>query len=79
MAYDEGLAERIRARLDVDPAMSTVGLTLMLHFGVTGQLLCDRTDDAPEAHDRAPFTVACDRQLRYRDQRRLRAFDLRAG
>jgi formamidopyrimidine-DNA glycosylase len=49
----------------------TGGPTLVLHFGMTGQLLCGHPDDAPEAHDRVLFTVARDRQLRYRDQRKL--------
>ncbi|UUU32357.1 Fpg/Nei family DNA glycosylase [Streptomyces sp. CA-210063] len=50
----------------------TGGPTLLLHFGMTGRLLCGRPDDAVEAHDRVLFTVARDRQLRYRDQRKLR-------
>ncbi|KUL20687.1 Fpg/Nei family DNA glycosylase [Streptomyces regalis] len=49
----------------------TGGPTLMLHFGMTGELVCGRPDDAVEAHDRVLFTVARDRQLRYRDQRKL--------
>ncbi|MER6127576.1 DNA-formamidopyrimidine glycosylase family protein [Streptomyces sp. NPDC001795] len=47
------------------------GPTLMLHFGMTGQLVCGRPADAAEAHDRVLFTVSGDRQLRYRDQRKL--------
>ncbi|MGP4048368.1 Fpg/Nei family DNA glycosylase [Streptomyces sp. 2A115] len=47
------------------------GPTLMLHFGMTGRLVCGRPDDAPEAHDRVLFTVGGGRQLRYRDQRKL--------
>ncbi|MER5436645.1 DNA-formamidopyrimidine glycosylase family protein [Streptomyces sp. NPDC002588] len=49
----------------------TGGPTLMLHFGMTGRLLCAHPDDTAEAHDRVLFTVARDRQLRYRDQRKL--------
>jgi formamidopyrimidine-DNA glycosylase len=49
----------------------TGGPTLLLHFGMTGQLVCAHPDDAVEAHDRVLFTVARDRQLRYRDQRKL--------
>ncbi|MGW0846069.1 Fpg/Nei family DNA glycosylase [Streptomyces sp. NPDC002787] len=49
----------------------TGGPTVMLHFGMTGQLVCCRPDDEVEAHDRVLFTVARDRQLRYRDQRKL--------
>jgi formamidopyrimidine-DNA glycosylase len=47
------------------------GPTLMLHFGMTGQLVCGHPDDAVEAHDRVLFTVGGERQLRYRDQRKL--------
>lgn len=50
----------------------TGGPTLMLHFGMTGRLVCGHPDDPVEAHDRVLFTVARDRQLRYRDQRKLR-------
>ncbi|MFE0457277.1 Fpg/Nei family DNA glycosylase [Streptomyces sp. NPDC058914] len=49
----------------------TGGPTLLLHFGMTGRLVCGRPDDPVEAHDRVLFTVARDRQLRYRDQRKL--------
>ncbi|MEV0639394.1 DNA-formamidopyrimidine glycosylase family protein [Streptomyces sp. NPDC050619] len=47
------------------------GPTLMLHFGMTGLLVCGHSDDAPEAHDRVLFTVGGGRQVRYRDQRKL--------
>nr|WP_181867479.1 Fpg/Nei family DNA glycosylase [Streptomyces himalayensis]MBA4866045.1 Fpg/Nei family DNA glycosylase [Streptomyces himalayensis subsp. aureolus] len=62
------------------------GPTVMLHFGMTGQLVCCAPDDAPHPHDRVLFTVGRDsadrggvgrdgvggdRQLRYRDQRKL--------
>jgi formamidopyrimidine-DNA glycosylase len=47
------------------------GPTVMLHFGMTGRLVCARPDDAMEAHDRVLFTVGDDRQLRFRDQRKL--------
>ncbi|MFH0521737.1 Fpg/Nei family DNA glycosylase [Streptomyces sp. M41] len=49
----------------------TGGPTLLLHFGMTGRLLCAHPDDPAEPHDRVLFTVARDRQLRYRDQRKL--------
>ncbi|MFF8968600.1 Fpg/Nei family DNA glycosylase [Streptomyces sp. NPDC014995] len=54
------------------------GPTLMLHFGMTGRLVCARPDDAVEAHDRVLFTVGGDRQLRYRDQRKLQGLWLAA-
>ncbi|MFD5112077.1 Fpg/Nei family DNA glycosylase [Streptomyces sp. NPDC058391] len=50
----------------------TDGPTLLLHFGMTGLLVCCRPDDALHAHDRVVFTVGDDRQLRYRDQRKLK-------
>ncbi|MEU6653103.1 DNA-formamidopyrimidine glycosylase family protein [Streptomyces sp. NPDC046900] len=49
----------------------TGGPTLLLHFGMTGRLLCARPDDAVEPHDRVLFTLSGDRQLRFRDQRKL--------
>ncbi|MCT2589779.1 Fpg/Nei family DNA glycosylase [Streptomyces sp. N2-109] len=57
----------------------TGGPTLMLHFGMTGQLVCGHPDDAAEAHDRVLFTVGDDRQLRYRDQRKLQGLWLADG
>ncbi|NGO09531.1 Fpg/Nei family DNA glycosylase [Streptomyces sp. HC44] len=47
------------------------GPTLLLHFGMTGRLVCAPPDEAPAPHDRVLFTVGDDRQLRYRDQRKL--------
>jgi formamidopyrimidine-DNA glycosylase len=49
----------------------TGGPTLVLHFGMTGGLLCAAPCDPPASHDRVLFTLARDRQLRYRDQRKL--------
>jgi formamidopyrimidine-DNA glycosylase len=49
----------------------TDGPTLMLHFGMTGRLVCARPDDAAEPHDRVLFTLTGGRQLRFRDQRKL--------
>lgn len=48
------------------------GPTLLLHFGMTGQLVCCRPADERHPHDRVAFTVDGDRQLRYRDQRKLK-------
>ncbi|GEC08533.1 formamidopyrimidine-DNA glycosylase [Streptomyces spinoverrucosus] len=47
------------------------GHTLLLHFGMTGRLVCDHPDAAAAPHDRVLFTVGRDRQLRFRDQRKL--------
>ncbi|GGX00375.1 Fpg/Nei family DNA glycosylase [Streptomyces lomondensis] len=49
----------------------TGGPTLVLHFGMTGRLVCGRSEDAVEAHDRVLFTLGGGRQLRFRDQRKL--------
>ncbi|GAU69320.1 formamidopyrimidine-DNA glycosylase/AP lyase [Streptomyces sp. NBRC 110611] len=49
----------------------TGGPTLLLHFGMTGELVCATPGDPVHAHDRVVFTVRKDRQLRYRDQRKL--------
>ncbi|MBA0052951.1 Fpg/Nei family DNA glycosylase [Streptomyces sp. AJS327] len=50
----------------------TDGPTVLLHFGMTGELHCAAPDDALAPHDRVVFTVGGDRQLRYRDQRKLK-------
>ncbi|MFE7898113.1 Fpg/Nei family DNA glycosylase [Streptomyces sp. NPDC057424] len=49
----------------------TGGPTLLLHFGMTGRLVCGLADDPVEAHDRVLFTLGGGRQLRFRDQRKL--------
>ncbi|HEV7628221.1 MAG TPA: DNA-formamidopyrimidine glycosylase family protein, partial [Streptomyces sp.] len=50
----------------------TDGPTVLLHFGMTGQLLCCRPGDERHAHDRIAWTLSRGRQLRYRDQRKLK-------
>lgn len=50
----------------------TDGPTLLLHFGMTGALVCGPADDTVEAHDRVLFTLSGGRRLHYRDQRKLR-------
>ncbi|MFF6914944.1 DNA-formamidopyrimidine glycosylase family protein [Streptomyces sp. NPDC012466] len=49
----------------------TGGPTLVLHFGMTGLLVCGHADDPVETHDRVLFTLGGGRQLRFRDQRKL--------
>lgn len=49
----------------------TGGPTLVLHFGMTGSLVCAHAEDTVEAHDRVLFTLGGGRQLRFRDQRKL--------
>ncbi|MFG3662209.1 Fpg/Nei family DNA glycosylase [Streptomyces sp. NPDC047706] len=55
------------------------GLTLMLHFGMTGRLVCEHPDAPAEPHDRVLLTVGRDRQLRFRDQRKLQGLWLADG
>jgi formamidopyrimidine-DNA glycosylase len=55
------------------------GPTLLLHFGMTGRLVCCAPDDALHPHDRVTFTVGEDAQLRYRDMRKLRGLWLADG
>jgi formamidopyrimidine-DNA glycosylase len=56
----------------------TDGPTLLLHFGMTGQLVCCRPADELHAHDRVTFALNSGRQLRYRDQRKLKGLWLAA-
>ncbi|MGA5268448.1 Fpg/Nei family DNA glycosylase [Streptomyces lydicamycinicus] len=49
----------------------TDGPTVLLHFGMTGELVCATPAESVHAHDRVVFTVTGGRQLRYRDQRKL--------
>ncbi|GAO07016.1 formamidopyrimidine-DNA glycosylase [Streptomyces lydicamycinicus] len=49
----------------------TDGPTVLLHFGMTGELVCATPAEPVHAHDRVVFTVTGGRQLRYRDQRKL--------
>ncbi|NSC22837.1 Fpg/Nei family DNA glycosylase [Streptomyces albus subsp. chlorinus] len=50
----------------------TGGPTVLLHFGMTGRLVCARPDDEAHPHDRVLLTLDGGRQLRYRDQRKLK-------
>ncbi|WP_369363186.1 Fpg/Nei family DNA glycosylase [Streptomyces sp. CG4] len=52
------------------------GPALVWHFGMTGELVCARADDPPAAHDRVVLTLDDDRQVRYRDQRKLQGIRL---
>jgi formamidopyrimidine-DNA glycosylase len=57
----------------------TGGPTLVLHFGMTGRLVCGRPDDAVEPHDRVLVTVTGGHRLCYRDQRKLQGLWLAEG
>ena len=48
----------------------TDGPTVLLHFGMTGELVFCPEADPPDPHDRVAFTLGRN-QLRYRDQRKL--------
>jgi len=48
------------------------GCTLLLHFGMTGRLLCCSDSDPLGAHDRVVFALTGGRRLHYRDQRKLK-------
>ncbi|MER7411899.1 Fpg/Nei family DNA glycosylase [Streptomyces cacaoi] len=50
----------------------TGGPTVLMHFGMTGRLVCAEPDDTLHAHDRITFTLTGGHQLRYRDQRKLK-------
>lgn len=46
--------------------------SLLFHFGMTGGLLCRPEDERTHPHDRVVFSLGGGRQLRYRDQRKLK-------
>ncbi|MDT0268459.1 DNA-formamidopyrimidine glycosylase family protein [Streptomyces sp. DSM 44915] len=52
--------------------LHTGGPAVLLHFGMTGQLVSAPADERPAAHDRVLFTLDDGRQLRFRDQRKLK-------
>lgn len=52
------------------------GPALVWHFGMTGELVCARTDDPLDTHDRVVLVLDDERQLRYRDQRKLQGIRL---
>ncbi|MEU6578587.1 DNA-formamidopyrimidine glycosylase family protein [Streptomyces sp. NPDC046805] len=52
------------------------GPVLVWHFGMTGALLAASVDDPFDAHDRVVVTLDDERQLRYRDQRKLQGIRL---
>ncbi|MCZ7461806.1 Fpg/Nei family DNA glycosylase [Streptomyces sp. WMMC940] len=52
------------------------GPALVWHFGMTGALVCAASDEPLGPHDRVVLTLEDDRQLRYRDQRKLQGVQL---
>lgn len=52
------------------------GPTVVFHFGMTGSLRCCAREEAIEAHDRVVLTLDGDRNLCYRDQRKLQGVQL---
>ncbi|MDT0444416.1 Fpg/Nei family DNA glycosylase [Streptomyces johnsoniae] len=56
----------------------TEGPTALMHFGMTGRLVCQHPDDPPDRHDRVTFGLGDRHELRYRDQRKLKGIWLAA-
>ncbi|MFF7155135.1 DNA-formamidopyrimidine glycosylase family protein [Streptomyces sp. NPDC008139] len=52
------------------------GAVVLLHFGMTGQLLCSPSTDPPHRHDRVRVLLDGGLELRYRDQRKLQGLRL---
>lgn len=50
----------------------TGGPTVLLHFGMTGRLVCGTAEGSLHPHDRVVFELGAGRQVRYRDQRKLK-------
>ena len=75
-----GLADALDGRRFAEPerrgkwllARSDDGPTLVVHFGMTGRLVCADPEDPMETHDRVVFGLDSGHQLRYRDQRKLK-------
>ncbi|MGP3968487.1 Fpg/Nei family DNA glycosylase [Streptomyces sp. 6N223] len=55
------------------------GPTLLMHFGMTGNLVCDPPDAPPQPHDRVTFALDDGHLLRFRDQRKLQGIWLAAS
>jgi formamidopyrimidine-DNA glycosylase len=56
----------------------TDGPALVLHFGMTGRLVCGSAADPPRRFERVHFTLDDGRRLAYEDQRKLRGLWLAA-
>lgn len=75
-----GLSSALKDQRFIEPerrgkwllARTADGPTLVVHFGMTGRLVCAEPEDAEEIHDRVLFSLDSGHQLRYRDQRKLR-------
>ncbi|NUP30487.1 MAG: Fpg/Nei family DNA glycosylase, partial [Streptomycetaceae bacterium] len=52
------------------------GSAVLLHFGMTGRLLCCRSEDPPHRHDRVRLLLGDGHEVRYRDQRKLQGLRL---
>lgn len=55
------------------------GPALVWHFGMTGELVSATAQDPLDRHDRIVLTLDGERQLRYRDQRKLQGIRLADG
>ncbi|MDX6350038.1 MAG: formamidopyrimidine-DNA glycosylase [Streptomyces sp.] len=78
------LREELRGRTLAEPerhgkwliARTEGGPALLLHFGMTGELLCCPPDDPPHPYDRVLLALSGGRGLRYRDLRKLQGLRL---
>ncbi|WP_069812892.1 Fpg/Nei family DNA glycosylase [Streptomyces sp. TP-A0874] len=61
------------APVDAGGGAPSAGPTLLMHFGMTGRLLCRSGSDPLHPHDRIVLALGDD-QLRYRDQRKLKGW-----
>jgi formamidopyrimidine-DNA glycosylase len=52
------------------------GAAVLLHFGMTGRLLCRPSGEPPHRHDRVRLLLAGGHEVRYRDQRKLQGLRL---
>jgi formamidopyrimidine-DNA glycosylase len=69
LAAPERRGKWLIARTDQGPA-------LLLHFGMTGQLVACPPDEPPHRYDRVRLDLSDGRELRYRDQRKLQGLRL---
>ncbi|HWC38252.1 MAG TPA: DNA-formamidopyrimidine glycosylase family protein [Acidimicrobiales bacterium] len=81
-----GLSRALRSRRLEEPERRgkyllahTDGPTLLLHFGMTGELSWSNSRDDRHRHDRVVLVLDGEGELRYRDQRKLQGIWLATG
>lgn len=72
-------APRRHGKWLVAPMDGGDGPTVLMHFGMTGSLVCAAPGEPPAPHDRVTFALDDGRRLRFRDQRKLRGIWLAAS